>query len=117
MIETRIEKDTFGPIEVPAERLWGAQTQRSLHHFHISTERMPQELIVALAMVKRACALVNYRKRVKAACSPAFRAHHAHQLGIQAGPSRTTEPCSPRAIEAILRTDHIYKSGRKIKAL
>ena len=59
MTETRTEHDTFGPIEVPADRLWGAQTQRSLHHFHISTERMPQELIIALAMVKRACALVN----------------------------------------------------------
>lgn len=55
----RIEKDTFGPIEVPADRLWGAQTQRSLHHFHISTERMPTELIAALAQVKRACAVVN----------------------------------------------------------
>ncbi|HZW11988.1 MAG TPA: class II fumarate hydratase [Noviherbaspirillum sp.] len=56
---TRIERDTFGPIEVPADRLWGAQTQRSLEHFHISTERMPEELIAALAMVKRACARVN----------------------------------------------------------
>ncbi|MCW5298190.1 class II fumarate hydratase [Herbaspirillum lusitanum] len=55
----RIERDTFGPIEVPDDRLWGAQTQRSLHHFHISTERMPAELIVALAAVKRACASVN----------------------------------------------------------
>ncbi|MDB5854463.1 MAG: fumC [Herminiimonas sp.] len=55
----RIEKDTFGPIEVPADRLWGAQTQRSLHHFHISTERMPTDLIAALAQVKRACAVVN----------------------------------------------------------
>jgi fumarate hydratase class II len=55
----RIEKDTFGPIEVPSDRLWGAQTQRSLHFFHISTERMPEELIVALAQVKRACAVVN----------------------------------------------------------
>jgi fumarate hydratase, class II len=56
---TRIEKDTFGPIEVPADRLWGAQTQRSLEHFRISTERMPQELIQALAWVKRAAATVN----------------------------------------------------------
>jgi len=55
----RIERDTFGLIEVPGERLWGAQTQRSLEHFHISTERMPVELIVALAAVKRACAAVN----------------------------------------------------------
>jgi fumarate hydratase class II len=56
---TRIERDTFGPIEVPGDRLWGAQTQRSLEHFRISSERMPQELIVALAAVKRAAACVN----------------------------------------------------------
>ena len=55
----RIEKDTFGPIEVAAERLWGAQTQRSLEHFRISGERMPVEVVRALALVKRACATVN----------------------------------------------------------
>jgi len=58
-MSTRTEKDTFGPIEVPADRLWGAQTQRSLEHFRISTERMPPELIQALAWVKRAAASVN----------------------------------------------------------
>jgi fumarate hydratase, class II len=56
---TRTERDSFGTIEVPSERLWGAQTQRSLEHFHISSERMPEEIIMALATVKRACALVN----------------------------------------------------------
>jgi len=55
----RIERDTFGEIEVPAERLWGAQTQRSLQHFRISGERMPAELIHALARVKKACAQAN----------------------------------------------------------
>ncbi|MBW7925667.1 MAG: class II fumarate hydratase [Burkholderiaceae bacterium] len=55
----RIERDTFGPIEVPADRLWGAQTQRSLQFFAISSERMPDELISALAQVKRAAAVVN----------------------------------------------------------
>jgi len=55
----RIERDTFGEIEVPSARLWGAQTQRSLHHFRISGERMPPELVRALALVKRACAVVN----------------------------------------------------------
>jgi fumarate hydratase class II len=55
----RIERDTFGDIAVPADRLWGAQTQRSLHHFDISTERMPPELIRALALVKRSAAVVN----------------------------------------------------------
>ncbi len=58
-MENRIEKDSFGPIEVPAEHLWGAQTQRSLTFFAISTERMAPELIAALAQVKRAAAAVN----------------------------------------------------------
>ena len=58
-MSSRTERDTFGPIEVPAERLWGAQTQRSREFFSISTERMPPELVNALAEVKRAAALVN----------------------------------------------------------
>lgn len=59
---TRIEHDSFGEIAVPAERLWGAQTQRSLHHFDISGERQPMELIHALARIKSACARVNHAK-------------------------------------------------------
>ena len=59
MSEHRIEKDSFGEIAVPAARLWGAQTERSLHHFDISTEKMPPELIRALALVKRSAAVVN----------------------------------------------------------
>ena len=59
MTEHRIERDTFGEIPVPADRLWGAQTQRSLENFRISAERMPPELIRALALVKRSCARVN----------------------------------------------------------
>jgi fumarate hydratase class II len=58
-METRSEKDSFGPIDVPARHLWGAQTQRSLEHFAISTERMAPELVAALAEVKRAAAAVN----------------------------------------------------------
>jgi fumarate hydratase class II len=56
---SRIEKDTFGPIDVPAGHLWGAQTQRSLQFFAISHEKMPFELIAALAQVKHACAQAN----------------------------------------------------------
>jgi fumarate hydratase class II len=57
--DTRIERDTFGPIEVSADRLWGAQTQRSLENFRISGEKMPRELIRAMLLVKRAAARVN----------------------------------------------------------
>ena len=58
-MDTRLERDTFGLIEVPAHRLWGAQTQRSLQNFDISGERQAPELIRALARVKRASAVVN----------------------------------------------------------
>jgi len=55
----RTELDTLGAVQVPQDRLWGAQTQRALQHFRISDERMPAELIGALARVKRAAAGVN----------------------------------------------------------
>jgi fumarate hydratase class II len=56
---TRVETDTFGPIEVPADRYWGAQTQRSLQNFRIGTETIPIPLKRALGIVKRAAAAVN----------------------------------------------------------
>jgi fumarate hydratase class II len=59
MAGTRIEKDSFGTIEVPADRLWGAQTERSRRFFRISGERMPLAVVHALARVKKAAAAVN----------------------------------------------------------
>ncbi|MBS0318260.1 MAG: class II fumarate hydratase, partial [Proteobacteria bacterium] len=56
---TRTERDTFGPIEVPSEQLWGAQTQRSFQNFDISGEHQPREIIRALAQIKRSSAVVN----------------------------------------------------------
>jgi fumarate hydratase class II len=60
MAKTRSETDTFGKIEVPADRYWGAQTERSLRNFRIGTERMPLPIIRALAIIKRAAAEVNH---------------------------------------------------------
>ena len=59
MSGSRIERDSFGDVSVPSDRLWGAQTERAIRHFDISIERMPRELILALALVKRCAALVN----------------------------------------------------------
>jgi fumarate hydratase, class II len=56
---TRTESDSMGEIEVPADRYWGAQTQRSLHHFDIGTETMPKPLIRAFGILKGAAAVVN----------------------------------------------------------
>ena len=74
---TRIESDAFGPLEIPADRLWGAQTERSLHNFRIGTERMPIKIVHALGVIKRAAAEVNRqlgsldRKRATAIASVA----------------------------------------------
>jgi fumarate hydratase class II len=59
MVNTRIETDTFGPIEVPADRLWGAQTERARRNFNIGEERMPIAIIRALGIIKRAAAEAN----------------------------------------------------------
>ena len=59
MIHTRLEHDTFGPISVSFDKLWGAQTQRSLQNFDISGELMPREIIRALAQIKRSSSIVN----------------------------------------------------------
>jgi fumarate hydratase class II len=58
-VATRRESDAFGPLDIPADKMWGAQTERSLHNFRIGTERMPLEIIHALGLVKLAAADVN----------------------------------------------------------
>ena len=59
MTETRIETDSFGPLEVPSSKYWGAQTQRSLINFPIGWEKQPTALVSALGVIKKACALAN----------------------------------------------------------
>jgi fumarate hydratase class II len=88
---TRTERDSFGPIEVPADHLWGAQTQRSLEHFRISTEKMPAALIRALLIVKRSAARVNVAlgtldktkaEAIIAAADEAIAGRHAEEFPL-----------------------------------
>ena len=60
MTEVRRETDSLGVVEVPADKLWGAQTQRSLEHFSIGTDLMPREMIEAYAILKKATAYANH---------------------------------------------------------
>src|SRR6201984_2094876 len=60
MAEMRTETDSLGKVEVPADKLWGAQTQRSLEHFSIGTDLMPREMISAYAILKKAAANANH---------------------------------------------------------
>ena len=57
----RIETDSLGEVAVPADKLWGAQTQRSLEHFSIGDDLMPREMIPAYAILKKAAALANHK--------------------------------------------------------
>ena len=59
MTATRIETDSFGPLEVPADKYWGAQTQRSIINFPIGWEKQPVAVVRALGVIKKACAQVN----------------------------------------------------------
>jgi fumarate hydratase class II len=61
MTATRVEHDSLGAVNVPADKLWGAQTQRSLEHFKIGDDLIPREMIPAYAIVKKAAALVNHK--------------------------------------------------------
>ena len=88
---SRTERDTFGPIQVPANKLWGAQTQRSLQNFDISGERQPLELIRALAQIKRSSALVNQAlglqdqaktKAIVAAADEVIAGRHADEFPL-----------------------------------
>ncbi len=91
MEPTRVEVDTMGALPVPAERLWGAQTQRSLEHFKISGERMPQALLDALVHVKRAAAEVNaalgelspaLAGAIQQACDEVLAGQHAEEFPL-----------------------------------
>ncbi|MEX3526501.1 MAG: class II fumarate hydratase [Burkholderia sp.] len=87
----RMERDTFGEIAVPDARLWGAQTQRSLQNFKISTEKQSPELIHALALIKRAAATINSErgvladdkaKAIVAAADEIIAGHHPEEFPL-----------------------------------
>ncbi len=92
MPATRTETDSFGPIEVPADALWGAQTARSLHFFAIGTQPMPTAIVHALAWIKWAAALVNGQLQLLDADKATAIAHAA--LQVVAGELDTEFPLS-----------------------
>ena len=83
-MEYRLEHDTMGEVRVPADRYWGAQTQRSFENFHIGTEKIPPEVIRAFAVVKLAAARANAQLGVL------DRQRHADEYECQRG------HCPPR---------------------
>jgi fumarate hydratase, class II len=66
----RIEKDSLGEVPVPADKLWGAQTQRSLEHFRIGQDLIPREMITAYAILKKAAANANHADKARTSRQP-----------------------------------------------
>ena len=91
MSTTRVETDSMGPVDVPADRLWGAQTQRSIEYFSIGRDLMPREMIGAYAVLKRASAIVNHasgrldeakRKAIVSVCDELLAGQHADEFPL-----------------------------------
>jgi len=110
--QTRIEHDAFGDIAVPANALWGAQTQRSLQFFRISDERMPQHLLHALIRVKRACTTVNadlalldrpLADAIVAACDDILAGQHWQQFPLSVWQTGSGTQTNMNANEVIAR--------------
>jgi fumarate hydratase, class II len=91
MTATRVEHDSLGPVQVPADKLWGAQTQRSLEHFSIGDDLIPREMIPAYAFIKKAAATVNHqmgrlgdtqRKLIVQVCDEILQGQHLDQFPL-----------------------------------
>ncbi len=87
----REEHDSLGMVSVPADKLWGAQTQRSLHHFGIGDDLIPREMIESYALVKKAASLVNHRAGrlerhqsdlINSVCDELLDGHHVDQFPL-----------------------------------
>ena len=70
MVKKRIETDSFGPLEVPNDKYWGAQTQRSIMNFPIGWEKQPIAIVRALGVIKKACAQANHDAVVRRDIGP-----------------------------------------------
>ncbi|WFE68639.1 class II fumarate hydratase [Thiomicrospira sp. R3] len=91
MIQTRLEKDSMGTLEVPIDALYGAQTQRAINNFPISGRSMPMAFIYALAIAKRTCAQANFKlglvpedkkQAIAAAVEEVLNGYHDHQFPV-----------------------------------
>jgi hypothetical protein len=103
MTEMRKETDSLGVVEVPADKLWGAQTQRSLEHFSIGKDLIPREMITSYAILKKAAAIANHdSKRLD---------DQRYKLIVQTCDEILAGPCTGRSAEgpailALLRNKH-----------
>ncbi|ALC82315.1 MULTISPECIES: class II fumarate hydratase [Bacillus] len=121
-MEYRIEKDTMGEIKVPADKYWGAQTQRSRENFKIGNEKMPHEIVKAFAILKRSTAIANERlgnlekeksKAIVSVCDEVLKGTYDDQFPLvvwQTG-SGTQSNMNMNEVVANLATEYLQEKG------
>jgi fumarate hydratase class II len=116
----RIEKDTIGPVEVPADKYWGAQTQRSLENFEIGDNKMPKEIISAFAILKKAAALANHdlgvldakkTKLIAQACDEILDNQHDDQFPLVVWQTGSGTQSNMNCNEVIANRAHVLTGG------
>ncbi len=120
-MEYRIEKDTIGPVEVPADKYWGAQTQRSLENFEIGENKMPKEIIDAFAILKKAAALTNHELGVldsektgliAKACDEILAHQHDEQFPLVVWQTGSGTQSNMNCNEVIANRAHVIAGGK-----
>ncbi len=120
-MEYRIEKDTLGPIEVPATKYWGAQTQRSFQNFKIGGHRMPIEIIRAFAILKKAAALTNLElgvlpedksKLICQVCDEILKGQHDDEFPLVVWQTGSGTQSNMNLNEVIANRAHVISGGK-----
>jgi fumarate hydratase class II len=117
----RIEKDTMGPVEVPADKYWGAQTQRSVNNFKIGDQQMPLEIIFAFAYLKKAAALTNFElgvlseektKLIASVCDEIIAGQHNDQFPLVVWQTGSGTQSNMNVNEVIANRAHVLKGNK-----
>ena len=117
----RIEKDTMGPVEVPADKYWGAQTQRSVNNFKIGDQQMPLEIICAFAYLKKAAALTNLdlgvlpeekAKLIARVCDEILEGQHNDQFPLVVWQTGSGTQSNMNVNEVISNRAHVLKGNK-----
>jgi len=117
----RIEKDTMGPVEVPADNYWGAQTQRSINNFKIGDQKMPLEIIYAFAYLKKAAALANLdlgvlpeekAKLIVRVCDEILGGQHDDQFPLVVWQTGSGTQSNMNVNEVIANRTHVLKGNK-----
>ena len=124
-MSVRIEKDSMGPVEVPSEKYWGAQTQRSFDNFKIGEKKMPPEIIMGFAYLKKAAAITNFelgvldgkkKDLIAAVCDEIIEGKLDEQFPLVIYQTGSGTQSNMNANEVVANRAHVLEGNSWVKA-